>query len=73
MYASITNAIASATSCSFDVAFRGQEVTIDPEHISSILNIPLSPNGLTMISNSLSEAEKAEATFAFCGFHARWD
>ena len=41
MYASIINVVSTVDSCSFTVAFRNQELTIDPDRISSIMNMPL--------------------------------
>ncbi|XXG89486.1 hypothetical protein AAC387_Pa12g1467 [Persea americana] len=73
MYASITDAVSTIDSCSFNVAFRNQVVTIDPDRISSVMNIPVCENGLTMVADTLTEAEKAEATLRLCGFNAEWN
>ncbi|XXG76965.1 hypothetical protein AAC387_Pa08g1216 [Persea americana] len=73
MYASITDVVSTIDSCSFNVAFRNQVVTIDPNRISSIMNISVSENGLTMVADTLTEAEKAEATLRICGYDAEWN
>ena len=73
MYAFITDAVSTVDSCSFNVAFRNQVVTIDPDRISSIMNIPVNENGLSMVTDTLTEAEKSETTLRLCGYNAEWN
>ena len=73
MFASITAAVSSVDSCSFTIAFQNKVVTVDPDRISSIMNVPVNPNGLSMVSDTLTEAEKDQATIVLCGHSVKWN
>ncbi|KAJ8627972.1 hypothetical protein MRB53_021279 [Persea americana] len=73
MYASISNIEVTVNSCSFTISFVDRDEVITLERIGSIIGVPISPNGFTVIPYSLTEEERGKATHDLCGFHSILD
>ena len=73
MYASISSTEITKNSCSFTLSFVDRDEIITSKRIGSIIGVPVTPNGVTSIPDSLIEEERRKATHDLCSFHSTWD
>lgn len=68
MFASISNTHVNDNTCSFTISFLDRDEVITPKSIGSIIGVPCTPNGITFVSDSLSEEERRRASFELLWF-----